>query len=156
MSEPHTYPTHEVPAWWTSDEWATPPEYFAQINQLYGPFTLDACATATNTKCARYWDREADGLIQPWTGRVWINPPYSDPAPWCQRTAVLIEEQPDLRVVMLLPAAVDTGWFHDWVLPYADIHFIRGRLRFHGWLGMPIGSPKSGNILALYPRGATW
>jgi hypothetical protein len=53
---------------------------------------------------------------------------------------------------MLLPAAVDTGWFHDYVLPYADVVFVQGRLKFIGWMGTPIGSPKAGNILALYPQ----
>ena len=31
---------------------------------------------------------------------------------------------------MLLPARTDTIWFHEWVLPYADIYFIKGRLKF--------------------------
>ena len=36
------------------------------------------------------------------------------------------------RVVMLLPARTDTKWFHDWVLPYGKIEFLRGRLKFGG------------------------
>lgn len=31
---------------------------------------------------------------------------------------------------MLLPARTDTKWFHEWVLPYAEIYFIKGRLKF--------------------------
>ena len=35
--------------------------------------------------------------------------------------------------VFLLPARVDTKWFHDLVLPHArEIRFIRGRLKFVG------------------------
>lgn len=33
-------------------------------------------------------------------------------------------------VVMLLPARTDTKWFHEYVLPYAEIYFIKGRLKF--------------------------
>ena len=35
-------------------------------------------------------------------------------------------------VVCLLPARTDAGWFHDYVLPHAEVRFIRGRLKFNG------------------------
>lgn len=35
-------------------------------------------------------------------------------------------------VVCLLPARTDTAWWHDYVLPHAKVHFIRGRIRFVG------------------------
>ena len=35
-------------------------------------------------------------------------------------------------MVCLLPARTDTKWFHDYVLPYSDIEFIRGRVKFGG------------------------
>jgi hypothetical protein len=50
-------------------------ELFARLDAEHG-FTLDACATAANAKCAAYFTRKEDGLRQPWTGRVWCNPPY--------------------------------------------------------------------------------
>ena len=33
-------------------------------------------------------------------------------------------------VVCLLPARTDTKWFHDYVLPFAKVTFLRGRLKF--------------------------
>jgi hypothetical protein len=55
---------------------------------------------------------------------------------------------------MLLPAAIDTTWFHDLVLPYADVVFMKGRVKFIGWEGTPIGSPKAGNIIAVFPKAS--
>lgn len=140
------------PDWWTSDEWSTPQDYFDQVNQRLGPFELDPCCRPETAKAPRYFTKAVDGLTQPWYGRVWVNPPYSNPRAWCEKAAMEVAEGHATRVVMLLPASVDTGWFHDWVLPYADFEFIRGRLRFIGWEGKPVGPPKSGNILAIYPK----
>ena len=55
-------------------------------------------------------------------------------------------------MVLLLPASTDTGWFHEFVLPNANIEFRRGRIRFLGWDGVPMGSPKAGSIIAVSTR----
>jgi phage N-6-adenine-methyltransferase len=114
-----------------SDEWATPPELFADLEARYGPFTLDPCATPENSKCARYFTREQDGLAQAWTGRVFMNPPYGRAiAAWmCKAwesagtTAVV--------VVCLVPARTDTNWWHDYAAR-GEVEFLRGRVRFGG------------------------
>ena len=35
-------------------------------------------------------------------------------------------------VVCLLPSRTDTQWWHDHVLPFAEIRYLRGRIRFNG------------------------
>lgn len=106
-------------------------------------------------KAAFYYDKAANGLEQAWYGRVWLNPPYSDPKPWCQKAVAETQAGRAVVVVALLPAATDTGWFHDWVLPLAEVRYRRGRIRFLGWMGTPIGMPKHGNIIAIYRRPPT-
>jgi phage N-6-adenine-methyltransferase len=49
-------------------DWETPPELFAWISEKYGPFDLDAAATAENALCATYFTPEDDGLAQSWGG----------------------------------------------------------------------------------------
>lgn len=57
-----------------TQEWLTPPE----VIQVLGPFDLDPCSPVD-----RIWDTAAhhftildNGLVRPWWGRVFLNPPY--------------------------------------------------------------------------------
>ena len=59
------------------NDWETPQELFDLLN-IYYRFTIDACATRANAKCARFFSPEEDSLTQDWGGEtVWCNPPYS-------------------------------------------------------------------------------
>jgi site-specific DNA-methyltransferase (adenine-specific) len=146
----------DKPDWWTSDEWETPPTFVAALEAEFGPFDLDPCARLETAKAAYYYTKADDGLAQAWARsarvHVFVNPPYSDPGPW---VAKAIEEAKRGAVTrLLLPAATDVGWFHELVLPSANVRFLRGRLRFHGWAGTPIGSPTAGSLLVSIPRVA--
>lgn len=50
------------------DDWETPPEFFAALNEEFR-FTLDVCALPETAKCAAYFTPEDDGL-----SRAWIAP----------------------------------------------------------------------------------
>jgi site-specific DNA-methyltransferase (adenine-specific) len=120
--------------WWSSatHEWATPPETFAALDAEFGPFDLDPCATAENAKCPRYFDKKADGLRQRWTGRVWMNPPFGpDLVRWVRKAWESARDGDAEIVVCLLPARVETGYWHD-VCSRGEVRYVRGRLRFGG------------------------
>ena len=109
-------------------EWETPQDLFDRLDAEFH-FTLDVCATHDNAKCGRYFTREHDGLKQKWGGIVWCNPPYGKGIiQWVQKA--YHEAENGVTTVMLLPARTDTKWFHDYVLPVAELRFIRGRLKF--------------------------
>ena len=57
-------------------DWETPKKIFDALDEEFH-FTLDAAADANNAKCARYFDKAANGLKQEWSGIVWLNPPYT-------------------------------------------------------------------------------
>lgn len=83
---------------------ATTPDVFAHMQTRFGTFTVDVAAAAHNTKVARYFTREQDGVRQSWSGeRVWCNPPYSDIAPWVHKAW---DEQADSRGIVML-ASID-------------------------------------------------
>ena len=111
-----------------TDEWATPQSFFDQLDAEYG-FEVDVCATPENAKCARFYTREQDGLAQEWRGVCWMNPPYGRQiGKWVRKAA----EATGATVVCLIPSRTDTAWWHDYVLPFGDIQYVRGRLKFGG------------------------
>lgn len=109
-----------------SNEWATPQWFFDELNKEFH-FTLDPCATPENAKCAKYYTREQDGLLQDWSGEtVFCNPPYGrEIRKWVKKA-----HDENATVVLLIPARTDTAYFHDYILGKADIRFLRGRLKF--------------------------
>ena len=113
-----------------SGNWETPQRLFDDLNREFH-FTLDACATAQNAKCTRYYNPEQNALRQPWDGVVWCNPPYGRKIGHWVRKAFAASSEGS-TVVMLLPARTDTKWFHDWIYNRSEIRFLKGRLKFGG------------------------
>ncbi len=110
-----------------TDLWETPQKFFDDLNREFN-FETDVCALPQNAKCERYFTPEQDGLKQDWTGVCWCNPPYGRQiGKWVEKAA-----KSNATVVMLVPARTDTAWFHDWILPFAEVRFVRGRLKFGG------------------------
>jgi phage N-6-adenine-methyltransferase len=143
----------DKPEGWTSDKWTTPWPIVNELEQDFGPFDLDPCAEPHTAKAPTYYTIDDNGLTRPWFGRVFINPPYSRIGPWCERAiAETTTPGPVSTVVMLLPVATDTAWFHDLVWPYAELRFKRGRIRFLGWQGTPIPAPRAPSLFAIYHR----
>lgn len=132
------------------DDWTTPDWLFRQLDQEFGPFTLDAAASAGNAKCARYFDAGCDGLAQPWSGRVFLNPPYRDVGAWAAKALLETRAGRAGVVVALLPARTGTGWFHRCVLGRADVRFLRGRIRFGG------GAPSARDAAPFDSMVAIW
>lgn len=122
-----------------TDDWATPQDRFDAWHAEFR-FDLDACASARNAKCARYFSLEDDGLAQPWTGRVWMNPPYGRPiGAWMAKAWGASQTTAEL-VVCLVPARPDTRWWHEYVMR-GEVRFLPGRLKFGGAVnGAPFAS----------------
>lgn len=59
-----------------TDEWATPQEFFDELNEEFH-FTLDPAANEENHKCETFFTKEQNGLTCQWGGHtVFCNPPY--------------------------------------------------------------------------------
>lgn len=133
------------------DIWETPKDFFDELDAEFH-FTLDTCALPENAKCERYFTPEDDGLSQPWTGVCWCNPPYGRGIQKLVRKA-LHASRNGATVVMLVPARTDTKWFHDCILPNAEVRFLRGRIRFL-IDGVQIGCAPFPSMLVIFRGGS--
>lgn len=129
------------------DDRGTPDDIFLPLHAEFD-FTLDAAAARHNAKCKRYYARGPspandngrqlslfpeevvadpdalgyDGLLQPWGRgeRVWVNPPFSNIAPWVAKATFC-----PATVVMLLPAnRTEQPWWQEYIEPYRDDYAI--------------------------------
>ena len=107
------------------DEWLTP----RHVLDALGPFDLDPCAPQIRPwdTVARHYTVMDNGLVQPWEGRVWCNPPYGlEAAQWLARCA------DHGNAMALIFARTETRMFFDHVWPKAQaVLFLEGRLYFH-------------------------
>ena len=108
-------------------DWQTPKTLFHALNTEFD-FSLDACAEPWNAQCTDYFSKEQDGLKQPWTGRVWCNPPFdATRAKWVKKAAE--EAANGVTTVLLINANAmcDTEWWHRHALQSSEIRSVRGR-----------------------------
>jgi len=145
-------PKHNIHHSSQRQDWATPTDIYEDLNQRYGPFTLDAAASAENAKCARYWTEADDALTKPWTGRTFCNPPYQYCAKFVERAIDEARNGNAEIVVLLVPARTDTRWFREAWEHADEVRFLSGRIAFEGASG-PAPFPSSAIVLR---RPATW
>ena len=131
-------------------EYETPDDVFDHYNQMYH-FYMDVCASHQNHKVRRYYTAATDALTKDWIGPVWMNPPYVSIRQWIEKAYK--ESLRGATVVGLLPTWTSDAWFHDFVVPYAQIIFLRKRLRFVG--PQPEGYQATfSSMVAVRPRTA--
>lgn len=117
------------------NEWYTPAAYIEAAREVMGGIDLDpASSSAANrvVRAARFLSISDDGLTQEWRGKVWLNPPYTQPD--IQRfMQKLIDEFSAGRVgeaIALTHNYTDTAWFHLTSSAANGICFTRGRIAF--------------------------
>lgn len=122
-----------------TEVWLTPPH----ILEALGEFDLDPCASVDRPwdTAKHHYTAEDDGLMQPWFGRVWCNPPYG---PKMRSFLFKLAKHKEGGIALVF-ARTETKAFFDTVWDEADaILFLKGRLKFHkpdGSVGGTAGSP---------------
>lgn len=112
-----------------SNEWYTPAKYIEAARLVMGGIDLDpaSCELANQTvKATTYYGQAMNGLMQPWYGRVWLNPPYGRENPgmgvlsgggksliacWVKRLSGSYESHTIEQATLLVTADTDAKWF---------------------------------------------
>ena len=127
-----------------SDDWYTPPEIFAALGLT---FDLDPCSPGYDhwVPAAYHYTKAEDGLVRPWFGLVFMNPPFggrNGHVPW------LVKFLDHGNGVAIVRAYTSSSWFHDHVAPRAEtLLFPRGKTKFIRPDGTVGGSPGHGVVL---------
>jgi hypothetical protein len=126
------------------EDWLTPPE----IIKALGHFDIDPCSPI-----GRPWDTAAhhynihdNGLMKPWEGRVWLNPPYgNETEKWMRRLAN------HGNGIALIFARTETKTFFPWVWDYAKaLLFVKGRINFYTREGRRGGTAGAPSVIIAY------
>jgi ParB family transcriptional regulator, chromosome partitioning protein len=137
-------------------EWYTPSPYLDSARQVLGKFDTDPASSPVaqeQVRAGSYFTREDDGLAQPWTGKVWCNPPYCDADKFVDKLLAEIRAGRTTEALLLVNAYSDTRWFHRAARAAAAICFTLGRIRFGTPDGQPQSQPPHGSALMYFgPR----
>jgi len=116
-----------------SSEWHTPECIIERVVRVMGEIDLDPCSNEgePNVPAGQHFTKATDGLSRPWTGRVYMNPPYGQGIIlWVEHLCQQFERGDVSEAIALVPARTDPAWFRR-LREYARC-FVWGRLKFSG------------------------
>lgn len=133
----------------SGDIW-TPQVFIDAVERNWGPLVVDLAATTASAKAPTYYTPEQDSLKQDWSrlgGNLWLNPPYSNIAPWVKKCAESYRENEQIELFLLVPASIGANWFWDYVWDYSTVYSV-GRMTFDNCFDR-----KTGQLVStVYPK----
>lgn len=131
----------------SGDIW-TPQVFRDAVTEKFGlPYFDLACSGDNMFASYGGYTPTDNSLVQPWANikqLLWLNPPYSNIAPWAKKCAD--ESLKGAQILLLVPASVGANWYWDHVEPYADVYSV-GRMVFDNCYD------KRGNLVTTpYPK----
>jgi len=120
------------------DDWSTPKDRYKELDAEFH-FDFDPCP----------FHSTFDGLQTSWKKNNFVNPPYSKIKEFLDKGHKELSDGNAEVLVYLIPVRTDTNWFHTFVYPYfkkekepyAEIRFVKGRIKFEDGTGSNCSAP---------------
>jgi phage N-6-adenine-methyltransferase len=141
-----------------NDVWYTPPEYVEAARALMGDIDTDPASSEIANRIVKaktFYTEEDDGLAYDWNGRIWMNPPYSQPliVKFCEKLVLHYQQGLITEACVLVNNGTETRWFNSLLDEAAAICFVQGRIRFLDENGeCPPGSPLQGQVIIYFGK----
>jgi phage N-6-adenine-methyltransferase len=118
-----------------NNEWYTPKPYIAAALEVLGAIDLDPASSKEANSvigAGKFFSAQNDGLKQNWTGRVWMNPPYSSEliGLFCDKLSQSFASREIKEAVALVNNATETLWFQSLCEHASALCFPKGRVKF--------------------------
>jgi len=122
-------------------EWYTPAETVEAARRAMGGIDLDpaSCEFANETvQAPQFYTADDDGLAKPWTGNVFLNPPFKMPliAQFVEKLCDEYEAGNVDQAVLLTNNGTDAKWWHRALSVACVVCFTKGRLPFYDASGI--------------------
>ena len=115
------------------NEWYTPLKIIEAAKTVLGGIDLDPASSETANeivKARTIFTIETDGLTKNWFGKVWINPPYSQPEISSFSEKIVSEVINYESCIVLVNNATETKWFQNIASIASAFCFPVGRIKF--------------------------
>lgn len=117
-----------------SDEWYTPSEYVEVARDLMGEIDLDpaSCNYAQEIVRAKtFFTKEDEALAKKWAGRIWLNPPYSQPLMqmFAEHLLKYFDSGDVSEAILLVNSYTDNRWCQTYLQRFPAC-FTAGRISF--------------------------
>lgn len=149
-----------------SEEWYTPQQFIEAARDVMGVIDLDpaSCEFANQiVKAQKIYTAEDNGLLQEWSGNIWLNPPYGkgrDPIDgkeksnqliWTAKLIDTIRSGRSKQACMLVTSVTETKFFQSLLNASAMVCLPDSRIQFYNDGPLKRGNLKGSGIFYFGP-----
>lgn len=136
-------------------EWHTPPKFIEAAREVMGSIDLDPATSEIGNRIIQaktIYTKENSGLVHPWSGNIWMNPPYNNSLV-DDFTKKLVNELPNInQACVLVNNATETKWFQNIMSKCDMICFVKSRIKFLDVNGEATGSSLQGQVIMYFGK----